>query len=432
MKFLFISEDLVGGHVALRLKEEGHDVKLYIDEEERRGNFSNLVPTVSSWKDQLSWVGKSGTIVFDYVGAGTEQDRLRQDGFAVFGGGFKGELLEENRQKTHDLFNSLNFSTVPILDFKSIDDALQHVTKHPMRYVVKKNGTSSNSVSYVGMLDNGADVIDVLKNYKEYNPENTKSISLQKWIGGIEIAVARFFNGTEWITPIELNIEHNPLMPGDIGLSTSEMGTIGWYTHNEENPIFKNTLAKLAPHLQSINYRGAIDINCIVNEDGIFPLEVTARFGSPIVHLQSEMFETPWGEIIYACAHGEKINVSCKTGYGIVLFITAPPFPYIKKLPELNPKGQRIYFDTPYDVVKDHIHLEDVSYDTINSTYYISDTRGYILYVTAEGPTMSDGQALAYKRVSEIHFPKMMYRNDIGTKFIEKDESLLRQWGYIE
>ena len=40
--------------------------------------------------------------------------------------------------------------------------------------------------------------------------------------------------------------------------------------------------AKLAAE----RYVGYIDINCIVNNNGIYPLEFTARFGYPAISIQ--------------------------------------------------------------------------------------------------------------------------------------------------
>ncbi len=429
MKFLFVSEDLIAGDVARLLQQEGHEVKLGILEEGRSENLSGLVAKTDNWQAELPWVGNDGVIVFDYVGDGELQDSLRAQGYAVFGGGSAGEALEIDRAYAQGIFMHYGMHISPIFDFTDIDLAIRHIEDNPAAWVIKKNDIASNSISYVGMLEDGRDTIDVLRSYKDFNSANAKKISLQRKIEGIEIAVSRFFNGTSWVSNIELNIEHNPLMAGDIGLSTSEMGTIAWRTDDEENPLFCETLKKLEPHLQKIGYRGVIDMNCIVNAEGVFPLEITARFGSPIVHLQSEMLTSGWGGLIAACARGTAHTSVWKDGKGIVVFVTTPPFPYVKHLQEYNPSGQEIYFAAPDP--DEHIHFEDVRYDLVNKKYTISDTRGYILYVTACAPNMQQATSQAYARLNDIYLPKMMYRNDIGARFIARDEAQLRAWGYL-
>ncbi len=47
-------------------------------------------------------------------------------------------------------------------------------------------------------------------------------------------------------------------------------------------------------------YVGYIDVNCIVNSNGIYPLEFTARFGYPTISIQQEGLLTPMGELLQA------------------------------------------------------------------------------------------------------------------------------------
>lgn len=430
MKFLFYSNDLIAGNLAYKLHQEGHEVRLYIKEKERRKNLENLVPKTQNWKSELNWVGKSdGVIIFDDIIDDELQDTLRHEGYFVFGAGTKGCRLEKDRSYAQKILEQHNFLTFKNYDFVSIERAVDFIRKNPNKWVIKKNDTSSNSISYVGNQSDGQDVIDVLLNYQKNNVKHCRKITLQQKVEGVEIAIARYFNGKTWTSPIEINIEHNPLMAGDIGMSTSEMGTIAWYSKNDSEILFANTLKKIEKFLQKIDYRGVIDLNCIVNKTGIYPLEFTTRFGSPIVHLQSEMLKSGWGNLIYATANGNQYMSEWRDGYGIVVFITTPPFPYLKKIKEFNPQGQKIYISN--SKVLNHLHFEDVSYDKVNKNYFISDTRGYTLYVTASAKNMIAAQEKVYTSIENIYFPKMMYRNDIGTNFIQRDMNRLQEWGYI-
>ena len=49
-------------------------------------------------------------------------------------------------------------------------------------------------------------------------------------------------------------------------------------------------------------YVGYIDVNCIVNANGIYPLEFTARFGYPTISIQQEGLLTPIGELLHKLA----------------------------------------------------------------------------------------------------------------------------------
>ena len=64
------------------------------------------------------------------------------------------------------------------------------------------------------------------------------------------------------------------------------MGTLMFWT--EPNFFFNATLGKMLEKLRASKYVGYIDINCIVNGKGIYPLEFTSRFGYPTISIQME------------------------------------------------------------------------------------------------------------------------------------------------
>jgi phosphoribosylamine---glycine ligase len=432
MKVLFISKDLIAGNLANLLQNEGHEVKMYIDDKDRRQNFTNIVHKVGSIKDGVEWAGKEGLIVFDDSGYGKMQDGLRKKGYTVFGGCEMSDKLEFDREFGQKIFAKYGLKTVTLKDFDDLDDAAVYIKAHPAPWVIKKSCGSTKFVSYVGKLDDGRDTLDLIKAYLNDRATSHLKISLQKRIDGVEIGVGRYFNGDKWIGPIEFNIEHNMFMPGDVGPMTSEMGTLAWYSEDEGNKLYLETIAKLEPYLKEIKFKGDFELNCIVSESGPYILEATPRFGSPIIHLHSEIHNSPWGEFLYAIAKGEDYDLDWKKGYGIVLTIAVPPFPYPKKMKENYAYGINIHFkDLPEDEFE-HIHFEEVSRRMHSQgQLYISDKRGYILYVTGIADDIQKAQEKVYSIAQRIIIPKVIYRNDIGTSFLKRDQDLLKNWGYL-
>lgn len=433
MKILFITKDLLAANVAKIMHDEGHDVKLYIESKKQKNNFDFLIPKIKNWKNELSWVGKDGLIVFDDIGYGKTQDLLRKKGYTVYGGNFLSDRLEMEREEAQEIFKKYGMSVKKIYDFKNVYEALNFVIENPKAWVIKQNDKSPKTLNYVGVFDDARDVISVLKNYLVDKDINTKKISLQEKICGVEIACGRYFNGEKWIGPVEFNVEHKKFFPGDIGPTTSEMGTLAWYDESGFNsPIYKNTLEKIEPYLKKINFKGHFDINCIVNKDGIFPLEATPRFGSPIVHLQTEINITPWSEILYNIAKGKDFEIKFKKGFGIVVLIALPPFPYLNHHTKMHTHNSEVFFKEIDSEQMKHFHFEEISllYGTQNS-YFVSDYRGYVMYVTGMGKTPEEAIKNTYKTLDKVIIPKMIYRNDIGKRFAEKDFALLKNWGYF-
>src|SRR5690606_38236381 len=171
----------------------------------------------------------------------------------------------------------------------SFDKAIAFVTENPGKYVIKPSGEAQNikRLLFVGQEEDGSDVIRVLSAYKNIWQDEVKIFQLQKKVAsGVEVAVGGFFNGTEFITPININFEHKKLFPGELGVATGEMGTSMYWSG--PNKIFNATLKKMEGALAREKYVGYIDINCIVNGNGIYPLEFTSRFGYPTISIQND------------------------------------------------------------------------------------------------------------------------------------------------
>jgi len=389
----------------------------------------------TDWKKDLDWIGKTGLIVFDSSGYGKVQDDLRGKGYLVVGGNQFADKLEHDRQYGQKILSVCGMKIIPSVNFSSTKSAIKFVEENNGPWVVKQNGHINTSFNYVGQLNNGKDVISVLKNYNRNNKKECLSIDLQKKIKGVEIGVARYFSGNDWVGPIEINLEHKSLFNDKLGPKTFEMGTLIWYEENEKNRLFQETLAKMKSYLQKINFKGDVDINCIVVQNEIFPLEITPRFGWPSTHLHEEIHISPWGEFLRAIAQGKSYDLKYKKGYGIVVLLATPPFPYVIRTKKYYPEEMDILFKKELsEEDMRHIHLEEVSLRNNKketSQLYISGKTGFALHVTGMGETVKEARKKTYDLIDNIVIPKVFYRTDIGLKFIKEDEKKLRDWGWI-
>lgn len=430
MKVLFVSGELIAGDVVCRLKQEGCDVKLFIKDESRKDCFENMVEKTNDWKKELDWVGKEGLIIFDDVGYGKVQDELRGNGYTVFGGSKESDRLEKERSFAQDIFSKNGIGKIPTLNFKDTEEAIDFVKKNRAEWVVKQQGHLS-MLNYVGQMSDGLDVLSILKNYKK-NKKSVGAVSLQKKVKGVEIGVARYFNGNDWVGPIEINIEHKSLFPGGIGPMTGEMGTLMWYDDDENNKLFQATIAKLEGHLRNINFKGDFDINFIINKDKVYPLEATCRLGCPSTQLQTSLHLSPWSEFLTAIAKGKPYELKYKKGYGIVVSISIPPFPYKGISKNFYISGANILFKEELtDDEKNNLHFEEVSKNS-KGVYTVAGSNGYIVYVTGTGKTIEEARRKAYALVDKIVIPRMFYRQDIGLDFLNRDQKLLKKWGWIK
>jgi phosphoribosylamine--glycine ligase len=362
------------------------------------------------------------------VGYGKIQDELRSEGYNVFGGSWGGDRLEKERDFAQIMFSTYGIKGLRTYNFPDIDSAMEFVENKKGKWVIKQNGHMS-ALNYVGCMEDGSDVLGVLSCYKD-TFSKIKSLSLQERVDGVEIGVARYFNGNDWVGPIEMNVEHKRLFNGGIGPMTGEMGTVMWY-EKKENRIFRETLSKMKPFLKDLGFRGDIDINFIVNKNNVFPLEATCRLGCPSTQLQDEIHLSKWKDFLMAVAKGEKYNLKYKKGFGVIVSVAIPPFPYKSISNKFYTKNAPVVFKKKINKKEmDRIHFEEVSLGK-NGTIKIAGGNGYILYVSGFGKNIEMARKQAYSLVDKIVIPKMMYRTDIGERLINNDYALLKKWGWI-
>ena len=425
MKFLFVSYTGLIADIAWQVVKESHEAKLHIADPEEKEIGDGFVTKTADWKKEVDW---ADVVVFDDVlGMGAMAEELRGKGKLVVGGTAYTDRLEDDRAFGQAELKDAGVSIIPQENFTSFDDALAYVAANPNRYVIKPSGEAQNNkrLLFVGEEEDGKDVLQVLGDYKRAWADKIKEFQLQRRIVGIEVAVGAFFNGREFVLPINVNFEHKKLFPGDIGPPTGEMGTSMFWS--EPNRLFNATLKKMEAKLAEARYTGYIDINCIVNNNGIYPLEFTSRFGYPCVSIQQEGLLTPAGDLLREMATGTITRLRARSGFQIGVRIVVPPFPYNDpETLENTSKDSVILFKTPS---REGIHIEDVR--TADGEWLVTGTSGVVLIVCGIGSTMKQAQRQAYNRVRNVMIPHMYYREDIGDRWAEEDSDRLHSWGYL-
>src|SRR6267154_675682 len=85
--------------------------------------------------------------------------------------------------------------------------------------------------------------------------------------------------------------------------------------------LYRETLEKMKKRLAEANYVGYFDINCIATARGVYPLEITPRFGYPTVSIQMEGVQNPWNEFLYALARKKAYALRTQRGFQIGVVI---------------------------------------------------------------------------------------------------------------
>jgi phosphoribosylamine--glycine ligase len=424
VKFLFVSPEALSVDLAHVMREEGNDVKFFVQSATEKDVGDGFVEKVDSWEDQVDW---ADVIVFDDIGFGKTAEKLRAEGKKVIGGSAYTDRLENEREFGQQELAKAGVSVLPNWNFSDFEEAIKFVQSNPGRYVIKPSGKAQNEkeLLFVGQEEDGNDVINVLAHYKKNWSNKIKIFQIQQFSSGVEVAAGAFFNGKEFIKPVNINFEHKRLFPGNIGPSTGEMGTLMLWT--QRSRIFELTLEKMKGDLASSGYVGYIDVNCIANGTGIYPLEFTSRFGYPTISIHMEGITSKWGKFLHSLAKGENVELNTKKGFQVGVVIAVPPFPFnddrtFRKFSE----DATILFKTQN---LDGIHLGEVKME--GNDWRIAGRSGYSLVITGSGSTTEEARAQAYRRVANIMIPNMFYRTDIGSGWV-RDSDLLLSYGYLQ
>lgn len=414
----------------LRLQSSGHEVRVHAADSEAHDVMRGMLSFTDDWRDELDWVraaGEDGAILFETASFGETQDELRRDGFNVIGGSALGDRLENDREYGQSVLRSVGLRTAKSHEFTNFDEAIDFVAKSRGRYVFKLNGSEwSSTRGYVGAMENGQDMLALLRATQRTWPAgDPPSFVLMDHLSGVEVGVGAFFDGERFLSPANLDWEHKRFFPGDIGELTGEMGTVVTYRGAER--MFGDSLARLAPLLRTSGYCGYINLNTIVNDDGIWPLELTCRFGYPGFPILDSLHRCGWDDIFRSLIQRDGKSFPTRDGYSVGVVITVPPFPYAYGYDALG-KGRPICFADDLDECdRQSLHYGEV--DERDGQLVTAGMIGYIMVVTGIAESIEAARQTAYARVRKVVIPNSRYRNDIGVRLIERDLEEMRRLG---
>ncbi len=439
MRILGIGEYHSLGEMYRRLALAGHEVQVYVEMEEAHSIFAGINRRCADVGQGLDWLraaGDEGIVIFECASKGEWQDQLRREGLRVIGSSAWGDRLENDRVFGQQVLREAGLDTATVHDFSDFAAAAAFIRRHPGAYVYKPGGSEvASTETYIGELNDGADMLAWLA-----NPRGKPAIGvprrfvLMERLQGVEVGIGGYFDGRRFLHPLCLDWEHKRFFPGDLGELTGEMGTLVTYRGYER--LFAATLARLVEPLRAGGYLGYINLNTIINERGIWPLEFTTRFGYPGFAVCGALQIDGWDSIFRSMLdrRDQPKRFATHDGFALGVVLTVPPFPYEDDYATRS-KGAPIFFRSALsEVERAQLYYAEVAMNPPqpDGQLVADGSLGYLMVATGCGVDAGAARDAAYVLTQKVVVRNVRYRNDIGDNFIRRDRATLRQLGLLD
>jgi phosphoribosylamine--glycine ligase len=311
----------------------------------------------------------------------------------------------------------------PVESFSERAKAIAFIQANPARYVAKFNEAAE---TFVGQLNDGRDVTAFLTGLPPQSED--ESFILMRHIQGVEMGVGAYFDGEKFLKPACLDWEHKRFFPGDLGELTGEMGTV--VTYERSRGFFERTLARMEPLLRAHGHCGYVNLNTIVNERGIWPLEFTCRFGYPGFAILTPLQETAWGDLFAAMVSRSISRFATRPGFSVGIVLTLPPFPYPRPQVE-EPVGLPVLFDGELtETDRTNLHYCELGLE--HGELVTSGIYGWAMVVTGVGDSIASAQQRANSLADRVLIPNVRYRRDIGDRLMAGDYARVEKLGLLD
>jgi phosphoribosylamine--glycine ligase len=252
---------------------------------------------------------------------------------------------------------------------------------------------------------------DYLK--KELTGESIE-FELQAYVEGIAVSTEAWCDGTRFVPPYNHTIEKKKFANDDLGPGTGCSGNVVW-TEPNVCRVVRDGIGRAEAVVTQSGYIGAIDLNTIVNDEGVWGLEWTPRFGYDAISTFLRLYTGDLGKMLSDFSRSqwpleERLPVT-EGRFAGSLRLTIPPAP-----DEQHPIGP----GTP---------LRGFTHDVLDSCYFYEvmvDHRGNFAHSGGFGTVASlTGVALSpreslerpYTIAEKVKVPNKHYRTDLREVF---------------
>ncbi len=342
-------------------------------------------------------------------------DRLRAEGFAVFGPSAAAAQLEGSKGFTKDLCARYDIPTGAYQRFNNAPKAKAYVRAQGAPIVIKADGLAAGKGVTVAMtVEEALSAIDDC--FEGAFGEAGAEVVVEAFLDGEEASFFCLCDG-KTLLPLATAQDHKRVGDGDTGPNTGGMGAYSPAPVMTPELVERTMKEIIEPTMRGMAemgtpFSGVFFAGLMITQKGPELIEYNVRFGDPECQVLMMRLESDLLALLHATATGTLDRVSAKwrdeTALTVVLASKGYPGAYdkntpIRSLPDATAKAKVFHAGT---ALKDH---------------QLVATGGRVLNATALGSSVAEAQAAAYRLVDQVEWDNGFCRHDIGWRAIGRD-----------
>lgn len=355
---------------------------------------------------------------FDLVVVGPEQplidglvDHLQSAGIAVFGPDADAAKLEGSKKFAKEKMHQAGVPTAEFGVFTDPEEALEFARSRfdaGLGVAVKASGNAlGKGVIVCHQLDEAEDAIGMMLVEHELGAAGA-TIVVEDRLAGREFSLLTVCSGTHFRS-LPVAQDYKRALDGDRGPNTGGMGSFAPASWVSSDLIARTETEVVAPMLelmaqQGTPFRGVLFSGIMVQDSQPYCLEYNVRMGDPETQSVVRLIGPGFLPALTSVAHGsDQIPaIETQTGAAVSVVIASPGYP------------GKIETGLPIQIgpMPEGIEVFHAGTDGADGRWVTQG--GRVLTISAHAPNPEDARRLAYAGVSEVHFPGMQYRRDIG------------------
>jgi len=373
------------------------------------GDVEGLVALAQREKPGLVVVGPE-----DPLCAGLA-DRLRSEGFAVFGPGADGARLEGSKTFSKEFLERYRIPTAAARHFDRSGMArayLEACTSWPQ--VVKADGLAAGKGVYVCEdAAQGRAAVDAIMEEGRHGKAGDR-ILIEEFMEGEEASVFAITDGATLLI-LEPVQDHKQVGDDDLGPNTGGMGVyspVALLNRRLHKQIEQRILIPTVHGLrqEGIEFRGVLFVGLMLTDSGPRVVEYNVRFGDPECQALVRRMQSDLLPILLAAAEGRLDEIEPPTwdGRAVVGVVGAA-----EGYPGEVRGGDRI---TGMDVAEREDEVVVFQAGTRAEGPDVLTAGGRVLCVTAMGRDLAEARERAYAGYDRIDWDGKFCRRDIGNR----------------